>query len=208
MKSSTPLLLSTLILLATSSPLTNTARTNTPSCAQILATFDDKSSLPAVSELNPVGIYNGLNYQGFDVLQAGLLGINAVTAESGINVAANSIVGDILQGSPAFIAATVSTFDLQSLYFGCVVNTLESAVSVPEECTIAFTAFKKGSSTPYETVNQQFNPSNPLISGMTEVTFPSSWKGLERVEISIVQALLTSTLSALLIDNVAYKACA
>lgn len=173
----------------------------TTSGVQQVATFDDLIALPALSQVNPVGVYKGLKYNSLNVLQAG----TAVKAQSGANVAANSITGTILTGGPSISASTVKSFDLQNLYFGCAANTLQSAASVPQQCTIAFTAFKAGSSVAYDTINAQFNPDNAVSSKMTQVKFPSSWTKLGNVEISVVQATTTELLNALLIDNVSYK---
>lgn len=170
-----------------------------------LATFDDLPSLIGVSELNPVGNYKGLNWRALDVLQAGIGGINAVRPQSGINVAANGITSTILQGGGISITAqSVKSFDLQYAYFGCVVNTVETAASVPQACTVAFSGYKKGSSKVFKTVNQSFSPTNPLISKMTKATFDSAFAGLDRVDVAVVGGVTPATLTGLLIDNVKY----
>lgn len=150
----------------------------------------------------------GLTYKSFNVLQQGVAGIitTGVQPQSGLQVAANGITDSVLRGGPAFLPAKgTKSFDLESLYLACVVNSVESAAGVPQQCTIAFTAYKAGSSKPFQTVNKQFNPTNPVLSKMSRADFPSSWSGLQRVDIATVQATTTSTLSGLLIDNVAYK---
>lgn len=171
----------------------------------VLATFDDLPSLPGVSQLNPVGNYKGLNWNALDVLQAGVLGINAVLPQSGINVAANGVTDTLLAGGISITAQSVKSFDLEYAYFGCVVNTLETAASVPQACTVAFSGYKKGSNKVFKTVNQQFNPTNALISKMTKATFDSAFKGLDRVDVAVVGGVTPSALTGLLIDNVQYK---
>ncbi|KAM0718843.1 hypothetical protein Q7P37_005915 [Cladosporium fusiforme] len=171
----------------------------------VLTTFDDRVSVPGVSELNPVGNYKSLNWRGLDVLQAGVLGINAVRPQSGINVAANGVTSTLLQGGISITAQSVKSFDLQYAYFGCVVNTVETAASVPQACTVAFSGYKKGQSKVFKTVNQQFNPTNLLISKMTKATFDSAFAGLDRVDVAVVGGVTPSTLTGLLIDNVQYK---
>lgn len=197
--------------------------------SQQLAKFDNLPSVPAISELSPVGTYSkpqpdpqepprsptlltpklvGLVYNSFNVLQQGVLGIitTGIKPQSGLNVAANGITDSVLRGGPAISPAKgYKSFDLQSLYFACVVNSVESAAGVPQQCTIAFTAYKPGSSKPFETINKQFNPTNPLLSKMVKAEFPRSWTKLARVDVATVQATTTSTLSGLLIDNVSYK---
>jgi hypothetical protein len=172
---------------------------------EVLATFDDRTAIPAVSLINPVGNYKGLNWKALDILQAGLNGQGAVIAQSGANVAANGVPDTIRDGGISITAQSVKSFDLHYAYFGCVVDTVETAASVPQACTIAFSAYKKGQSEVYKTVNVQFNPSNPLISKMTKATFDSSFAGLDRVDVAVVGGLTPSALTGLLIDNVQYR---
>ena len=172
---------------------------------EVLATFDDRTAIPAVSLINPVGNYKGLNWKALDILQAGLNGQGAVIAQSGANVAANGVPDTIRDGGISITAQSVKSFDLHYAYFGCVVDTVETAASVPQACTIAFSAYKKGQSEVYKTVNVQFNPSNPLILKMTKATFDSSFAGLDRVDVAVVGGLTPSGLTGLLIDNVQYR---
>ena len=141
---------------------------------QQVATFDDLTAIPAVSEINPVGSYKGLKYNSLDILQTGVLGISAAPAQSGTQVAAASITNYLNTGGVSIAADTVKYFDLQSLYVLCAVDTVTSAVGVPEECSVAFTAYKLNSDVAYDTFNFQFNPDTPLSSQMDKVVFPGS----------------------------------
>ncbi|CZT18131.1 uncharacterized protein RCC_03971 [Ramularia collo-cygni] len=174
-----------------------------------LATFDDIKALPALSELSPIGVYKGLEYRSFDTLVAGLLGQvpTGVLPKSGNQVAVNGLTDNLLTGSgPAFIPANGNkALDLESLYFGCVVNSVETVTGVPTECTVAFTAYLEGQEVSYETINQQFNPENLLRAEMTKAVFPKTWCKMGKIEIAVVQALATSTLTGLLLDDVKYK---
>jgi hypothetical protein len=172
---------------------------------EVLATFDDRTALIGLSEVNPVGNYKGLNWKALDVLQAGVLGINAVLPQSGINVAANGFTNTLLEGGISITAQSVKSFDLHYAYFGCVVNTVETAASVPQACTVAFSAYKKGQSEVFRTVNQQFDPTNPLLSKMTKATFDFAFADLDRVDVAVVGGLTPGTLTGLLIDNVQYR---
>jgi hypothetical protein len=173
---------------------------------EVLATFDDRTSIPGVSVINPVGNYKGLNWKGLEVLQPGVLGISPIIPQSGINVAANGAPDTLLDGGISITANTVKKFDLHYAYFGCVVDTVETAASVAQACTVAFSGYKKGQSEVYKTVNVQFDPSNPLASKMTKATFDSSFAGLDRVDVAVVGGLTPSALTGLLIDNVQYRA--
>lgn len=84
---------------------------------------------------------------------------------------------------------------------------MESAAGVPQQCTLAITAYRPGSNVAYQTVNEQFNPTNTVLSTMSKVTFPSSWQKIGRVDFAIVQSTLTSQLTGLLIDNIDYDLC-
>lgn len=86
-----------------------------------------------------------------------------------------------------------------------MVNSAESVAGVPQPCTIAFTAYKAGSGVPFQTLNRNFDPSDPLLSRMAKAGFPKSWSKLGRVEVAVVQAATTEALNGLLIDDVAYK---
>lgn len=193
------------VALVAASPVEIAKRT----AVQTLATFDDLKAVPAISQINPVGNYKGLNYRSFNVLQPGVLGVVQVAGikpQSSPNVAANSITGTVLTGSPALIVnSQYTSFDLQSLYLACVVNSASSVAGVPQQCTIAFTAYKAGSKTAFQTINKQFDPTNAVLSNMVKTTFPSSWNKLQRVEVAAVQATSTEPLNAVFIDSVSYK---
>lgn len=86
-------------------------------CVQELATFDDLTCVPAISEANPVGTYKGLKYKAFDVLVQGVGGVfvTGIVPQSGTQVAANGITDDILSGAPALIPASPYTNSTSSL---------------------------------------------------------------------------------------------
>ncbi|KAK5130092.1 hypothetical protein LTR08_002480 [Meristemomyces frigidus] len=170
-----------------------------------LATFDDLTATPLLSELSPVGTYKGLNWAALDVLQAGVAGIEeGVQPQSGANVAVNGVTDTLLNGALSITAKTVKSFDLESAYFGCAINTLETVASVPQQCTVAFTAYKFGVASPFHTVNQSFSPSDLLNSEMTQAIFDYNYEGVDRVDVAVVGGVTPGTLVGLLIDNVQY----
>lgn len=57
----------------------------------------------------------------------------------------------------------------------------------------------------YQTVNQQFNSTDLLISKMSRATFDSAFAGLDRVDVAVVRDAAMDTLTGLLIDDVQYK---
>ncbi|GAB7366176.1 hypothetical protein MBLNU230_g7736t1 [Neophaeotheca triangularis] len=198
--------------LACASPVDVEKRTS----VQRVANFDDLAAIPGVSQVNPVGTYMGIDFNSFNVLLAGpprILGIPLDRALPGLkprsqrNYAANSVTGTLLTGSPAFIVDddNFKSFDLQSVFFGCAANSVTSLIGVPQSCTIAFTAHRRGQDGAFETINMQFTPDNPVRSELTKANFPKTWSNLERVDIAIVQATTPPSLSALIIDDASYK---
>ncbi|KAK3714703.1 hypothetical protein LTR37_007683 [Vermiconidia calcicola] len=172
-----------------------------------LATYDDLKAVPGISQINPVGTYKGLVYRSFNVLQPGVLGavVVGLKPQSSKNVAANSITASILTGSPALTPAPpFKSFILHSVFFGCVANTVSSVATVPQQCTVAFTAYKPGSSVPFGTINQQFDPTGPVLSSLNKATFPESWGKVGKISVAIVQATTTSTLTGLFLDDAQY----
>jgi hypothetical protein len=232
MQLSALIIAASLSLLTSANPIALDTRTSSPSCkkADQLATFQDLTAVPALSQISPVGTYKGINYRSFNVIgklpsfalhnpiktndlcpaEVGVLGALpppvGLIPPSPYKLAANSITGTLLTGSPAFLASGIKSFDLYSTYIACTANTAISILGVPTQCTIAFTAFKKDSTVAFETINAQFNPTG-LQSTLIQVVFPSSWTGLTQVDIAIVEATATSALTAFFIDDVKYKTC-
>ena len=176
------------------------APSSSNSCAskKELATFDDLAAVPGASELTPVGTYDGLKYNSWTVLSAGVAGdvVAGVKPQSGHQTAITSLTDSVLNGAPAFIPASgYKTLSLKSLYFGCVANTATSLLGVPEQCTVSFTAYKPGSTKAYQTINQQFDPSNAVLSKMAKATFPSSWQKMGKIEIAVVQSTTGASLT-------------
>jgi hypothetical protein len=80
------------------------------------------------------------------------------------------------------------------------------AASIPQACTVAFFACRKGRDEVFETFNFQFDPTNLVASKMAKAEFDYSFAGLDRVDIAVVGGLTPSSLTGLLIDNVQYRA--
>lgn len=120
-------------------------------------------------------------------------------------MAATSLTTIATQGGPALEPAEgFKSFDLDSMYFGCVVNTAVSAAGASQQCTLAFTVYKKDREEPFETINKQFDPSG-LNSKMVKAEFPADWRDIVRLDVTQVQATTTQALNAVFIDNVSYK---
>ena len=173
-----------------------------------LATFDNIPTLPGVSQLSPVGDYDGLAFNSLDVLQAGVggTGLVGLEPESGDQVAVNGLAKEVTTGTPSLVpVGSYKTFTLESLYFGCSVNEVTSVAGVPTSCTIAITAYLPGSTVAYQTINEQFTPQSTLKSNLTQAILPKSWQKMGKVDIAVVASATTEATTALVIDNVAYK---
>jgi hypothetical protein len=198
------LLSSTLTILSA----TPTIRTQ-PHCASsaTTATFDDRAVVLAEPILNRVGVYNGNFYQSFVLAQLETpLGI---IPESGdIVIGAGSLVGQVLSGNPSINTATIDAFNLIELYFGCLVNDLNTVASVPVPCTMAITGIKRGDGSQRTTLNYVFQPENPFTSHMSRAEFSGEeWEDLMTVEFFLMPALTPAPATVLLLDNITYKNC-
>ena len=218
MKSSMLTSFMSLFLMAAALPMNDSPQTRCNSESTV-ATFDDRQPLPLVSQVNPVNLYRGLRYNSFNIINPGvpalLPGLSipppaGILPQSGNIAIGNSIFGDVLAGEPAFYAATIPSFDLEELYFGCSLATVTSLATVPIPCTIAFTGVKKnvdaggGSRT---TITFQFNPENPVISHLTRAGFKGpAWTDLYKVEVAVAGPI-PAALSVLFVDSIKYKNC-
>jgi hypothetical protein len=184
----------------------------------MIANFDDREPLPLVSQVNPVALYQGIDYKSFNIIKTGLPvllpglpplpPVFGILPQSGDIMIANSVTGTTLTGAPALYAATITSFGLEELYFGCTLNTILSFASLPVPCTIAFTGIKNGDDARRTTVNIRFNPQNPLKSSLGKATFEGEeWTDLTKLKLAVVQSTPTATLTGLFIDSIKYRNC-
>lgn len=173
-----------------------------------LAKYDNIKTTPAVPELNLIRKYMGLRYNALNAAQFGLAKaeVSGVIPKSGDQVAVTGFATETLHGSPALMAASpFKSFGLKQIYQGCLAGTAEQAASVPVACTLAYTAYKPGQSIPFDTVNQDFTPSNLTLSKMTKATFPASWAKIGKIEIAVVASTVPTNAVAFALDNVKYN---
>ena len=104
-----------------------------------------------------------------------------------------------MSGTPSLsVVNDGQTFDLKSFYYGCAINTVETAVGVPTNCQITVTGWagskQKGSQT--FAYNGLGGLSAPMMFGKL-----NSWaRGLTKVEFATADATLVGTL----FDNIQY----
>ena len=155
--------------------------------------FDDRAALPA--SLNPVGTYNGLVCNGFNVAQMALVG--GVTRHTPPNAAAYGVYGMVINGVPTLSPSTSgANFDLHSFYYGCVVNTAQTAAGGPTACQITVTGYKKLGSQTFS-----YNPKAGIKSATMNLATLNSWaKSLTSVQFSTAG----NTLIGSVFDNFQY----
>jgi hypothetical protein len=90
------------------------------------------------------------------------------------------------------------------MYFACATIN-RSRVSVPEQCTISFTAHKTDEGAAFDTLDATFVPTNDQSSNMRQVVFPDNWTDLVRVRMVIIESTGDFAYSSIFIDNVAFR---
>ncbi|CZT15389.1 uncharacterized protein RCC_01253 [Ramularia collo-cygni] len=159
--------------------------------------FDD---LPqSIISLSPVKKYGGLNYKAF--FSATPSKLTGPQPHSPSNVVAYGAYGSLLQGAPILSPIeSNSIFDLHSFYFGCAINTAETAAGVPSTCTVTVTGYdgtrKIGSE------EFKFTPEGILdLKPDFQLAEFGKWaKGMTSAEFETSNGLLTGTL----LDDFAY----
>lgn len=186
------------------------------------ANFDDLIAVPGTAgNIIPIP-YKGLEFQGFtysDTINTGTGVVPGVFPHSGTNYAASSARTTTLMGSAEFTTqytnSNVSSFDLYSLYYGCVLSLENGAAALPTPCNIAVTGFAFGdnSGTMVQVAAQEFsyNPSTTTGSAQqTQVIFNSFFRNLQYVLVQYTLPGGTATLSVdltILFDDIMYKTC-
>ena len=162
---------------------------------QLRAQFDNFPET-ALGIVERIGNYKGLTWSSLSVSSQFTTGVISRTPP---NSAAYSGAGRLLNGvSNITPIKSGSTFDLTSLFFGCVVSTEETVAGKPTACTMTVTGYN-GSD---EVGAQSFvyEPSDLLLAPM-EFARLSTWAhGLTNVSFETA----TDTLIATKLDNVRY----
>lgn len=95
--------------------------------------------------------------------------------------------------------AIAGKFDLESFYFGCVVNTAATVLGVPTTCTVTISGTTWDKKKPTQSFT--FTPEG-LLSDMQKAQVGKQFKGL--TEVSFVTSAPTSVLTASLFDDFVY----
>lgn len=182
------------------------------------ANFDDLTSLPG-DALNPIPTpYKGLYYQGISfttVVRTGLL--PGVLPHSGNNYGAIGLP-TMLQGSPMittnYADSNIASFQLESFYFGCAVQTATGVTALPTACTINVTGYKGNDNTvadSQQVCSQTYSYDPTTMLGVQQQAFGTfddcAHQDLQFATISFNLPgglSAASPLSALVIDDVKY----
>ncbi|KAL5113988.1 hypothetical protein ACEQ8H_008135 [Pleosporales sp. CAS-2024a] len=169
-----------------------------------VARFDNADGIPLVA-LSPINYYLDLFWQGFRLAEtASLQNVALVKPNSPPNVASFGAL-NLLQGGQASIQAayadsTVSAFDLDSFYFGCVLPVPPLAIlALPSSCTITVRAYSDDAATKQAGSTQVLKfaiQPGQTSSEMSKATV--NFKGVKTVKFSV------DGLVAGLIDTVSY----
>jgi len=186
------------------------------------ANFDDlEGGLPG-SIVNPIPTpYKGLLFQGITyttVINTGTGLQPGIAPHSGANYGAINVLSQ-LQGTPMITAnypeSKISSFQLESFYYACVVQLATGAAAIPTECNINVTGYQ-GSDNAVAASKQvcsqsyNYNPTTPLaVQQQTFGKFNDCWG--KDLQFAVIQFDLTGgisaldALSALVIDDVKFS---
>lgn len=148
--------------------------TGTKQCSRVSqnANFDDLTGIPGNAFNTIPTPYKGLLYQGqtfSTVVKTGGL-LPGVAPHSGVNYA---VIGlpTMLAGTPMlstnYPESNIASFQLESFYFGCVIQLANGATAVPSACDINITGYKGSDNTvaaSQQVCSQsyQYNPTTAL----------------------------------------------
>jgi hypothetical protein len=172
------------------------------------ARFDNDPGLPAVAA-SPIGIYDDIYWQGFNLAATGgLQDVVVVVPNTPNNVAAfaKDNTATIFQGQPAmtvnYADSTIDHFDLYSFYYACVLATEASVAAKPQSCTLTIKGYRDDAAK--ELVAQQSFDFNVGVlqtnAQMSRADVSIAFRGLRRVNFFVSDELFLAGL----VDTVGY----
>jgi hypothetical protein len=99
---------------------------------KFVSTFDDLTPVVGQAAVQDVGPYNGLDYNGINLVELGVFGtvVIGIVPESPPNAGAYGLTTNLLNGAPnmttKYVGSVTEVFDFDSFFFGCVKGTVES----------------------------------------------------------------------------------
>jgi len=167
--------------------------------------FDDITVAVPILSLQPIGTYQDLVWDRFNVINVGNA-VTGVAAQSKPNVAVQYILsGNSLDNTATLKPASSKTayFSLQSFYFGCVPSSQETLAGAAIPCTLTLTGKRKGKVVVKQDIS--FAPqglAGLLVSNMKKQEFAGAWTNVDEVDFQ--QTGLLGAATSVLYDNFKY----
>lgn len=172
------------------------------------ATFDDLQPVAGgLVSLTAVGPYDGLDYQGINLISLGLGGtiVAGVIPNSSPNVGAYDIKTALTEGQPTvttqYSGSVTDKFDFSNFYFGCVIATQETAASLPSACNITVTGYRASVQVAQQSF--EFNPGLLAVTApLAEAALGEEFKGIDTAKFASDYSV--PDVSATLVDSFYY----
>ncbi|KAL8830204.1 MAG: hypothetical protein Q9191_001565 [Dirinaria sp. TL-2023a] len=178
-----------------------------PTPSNVVANYDD---LPQSLGLEPISVYKGLGYTGFNVITPGPQSQPVLVTPSVPNVLAADLTAQLTTGGGARISATYNnsdtySFDLKSFFISCVIQT-NSPVPAPSACRIQVSGVNaKTGVTSVQEID--YNLGTTLPARYLPVSFPvETFSGLSDITLTILEATTLPATTALGFDNFVFTA--
>ena len=161
--------------------------------------------MSATPSLNAVGVEDQLFYNAFNVGEQDS-GVSGLAAHSKPNVIfTTQVTAQTLRGTPtltvSYPGSQVTSFNLQSFYFGCTVPSVQTLAGAATQCSILVAGFNAANKE-VAVATYTFTPpaTNMLNAPLIQAVLPSTFVWLHNV--TIVQSSPTTQVLAL--DDVKY----
>ncbi|KAL6713353.1 hypothetical protein ACLMJK_008818 [Lecanora helva] len=170
------------------------------------ATYDD---LPQSLGIEPISVYDKLKYQGFNVITPGPQSQPVIVTPSQPNVLAADLAAQLTTGGGAlftsnYTGSTVKYFDLESFAIACVIQT-NTPIPAPSACRVQVTGVNAATGVTF-VQDIDYNPGLTPPAHYLTVNFPVSFRGVNSVTLTILEATTLPTTTAIGLDNVVYRA--
>ena len=167
--------------------------------------FDNITVIPEVSALNAVGVYDGVQFNGFDASEPGVGGValDGIVPHSKPIHIVSGIENQLLAPANLTVAYAKSPYKaltVSSFWFGCSANLIQGVVTPAVACTLTVSGFRAGSTTPVASQGFVFDPvvSNILTNQPVKFTLGPQLAGVQTLR--FVQA--DAATSVMFLDDI------
>ena len=175
--------------------------------------FDDLPIFTAfganlVPQTNPAPTpYKYLSFPSLNVGAIDLFAPSRIVSPSSPNAISHGVVSEVITSPPSFTAvypgSNVTSFDLHSLSFACVV-TDEANANVPSSCVIQFTGNKVAGGQVIQSLTYTPFISATEKSNFTTQSLGSVFQGLKNVTIQVTKSTTTPTSTVIFFDDIKF----